>query len=230
MLGTIAYMSPEQAEGKPLDPRSDIFSLGVVLFEMLAGRRPFAGDSPISTLLAILRDPVPDLGALRAHLPPPLNGIVRRALEKKPGDRYQSAAELASDLNAAPQTAESRRRFLVIAAAVVVIAAIAGWSLYRQSRIRWARNTALVEARRLVDQAKLTPAYDLAAQAEKIVPDDPGLKLLWHDVARDVNLDSEPSGAKVWRKDFTEPDAAFRYMGSLRSEFPYRPRLSPAQI
>jgi len=212
LLGTIPYMSPEQAEGKAIDHRSDIFSLGVVLFEMLSGRRPFGGDSRLSTLLSILKEPAPDLTAIRSTIPAPLNRIVRRCLEKSPSERYQSSAELAHDLEAAPRTAP-KSRLWVAAAVVAVIAVATGWWIYRESRIRWAKNTALVEARRLVDQSSLAAAYDLAEQAEKIVPNDPDLKKLWQDVARNVTLESVPNGAKVWRKDLTEPDSAFRFMG-----------------
>jgi hypothetical protein len=59
----------------------------------------------------------------------------------------------------------------------------------------------------------MAAAYDLAEQAEKIIPDDPDLKMLWHDIARIVTPESSPNGAKVWRKDLTEPDSAFRFMG-----------------
>lgn len=98
ILGTVAYMSPEQAEGKPLDHRSDIFSLGILLFEMLTGSRPFAGDSNLAILSSILRDAAPTLASKRSGLPLALERIVARALEKSPERRYQSAADLRRDL------------------------------------------------------------------------------------------------------------------------------------
>ena len=97
IAGTVGYMSPEQVRGEPLDGRSDIFSLGVVLWEMLIGRRPFSGDSPIETLSAILREEPPPDPAL-AGLPAEFERILRRSLEKRPADRYDSAADLARDL------------------------------------------------------------------------------------------------------------------------------------
>jgi serine/threonine protein kinase len=97
IAGTVGYMSPEQVRGEPVDGRSDIFSLGVVLWEMVTGRRPFSGDSPVETLSAILREEPPPDPAL-ADLPSEFERILRRSLAKRPEDRYQSAAELAKDL------------------------------------------------------------------------------------------------------------------------------------
>jgi serine/threonine protein kinase len=97
IAGTVGYMSPEQVRGEPVDGRSDIFSLGVVLWEMLTGRRPFRGDSPVETLSAILREEPPADPAL-SDLPHEFERILRRSLEKRPEDRYQSAADLARDL------------------------------------------------------------------------------------------------------------------------------------
>jgi tetratricopeptide (TPR) repeat protein len=97
IAGTVGYMSPEQVRGEPVDGRSDIFSLGVVLWEMLTGHRPFHGDSPVETLSAILREePPPD--PVLAGLSSGFERILRRALQKRPSDRYASAADLAVEL------------------------------------------------------------------------------------------------------------------------------------
>jgi eukaryotic-like serine/threonine-protein kinase len=93
VLGTAAYMSPEQAEGKPLDARSDIFSFGAVLYELLSGTRAFVGTSTISVLSAVLRDDPPPLQA-----PPALERIVRRCLQKPPERRFQTMGELRAAL------------------------------------------------------------------------------------------------------------------------------------
>ncbi|MGE0811763.1 MAG: protein kinase [Vicinamibacterales bacterium] len=98
VLGTVGYMSPEQARGEPADARSDIFALGVVCYEMLAGRRTFAGGSEIEVLSAILRDDPPELPA--DLVPAPLERIVRRCLEKPPAQRFQSASDVAFALEA----------------------------------------------------------------------------------------------------------------------------------
>jgi eukaryotic-like serine/threonine-protein kinase len=98
IMGTVAYMSPEQAEGKPVDQRSDIFSLGIVLFEMATGRKPFGGDSNVSTLSAILKDTPRSVTELRQDLPREFARIVRRCLAKDPEERYQTAKDLRNDL------------------------------------------------------------------------------------------------------------------------------------
>src|SRR5450756_551105 len=90
ILGTVAYMSPEQAQGKKLDARSDIFSFGVVMYEMLTGTKAFAGDSAITTLTAILRDEVTPIAELVPDVPPEVVEIITLALRKDPKDRWQS--------------------------------------------------------------------------------------------------------------------------------------------
>ncbi|HUM00906.1 MAG TPA: protein kinase [Thermoanaerobaculia bacterium] len=98
--GTVLYMSPEQVEGRPLDARSDIFSLGSVLYEMLVGRPPFPSESPGGTMAAILRDPPAPIPPGRQALPAGLDRVVWRCLEKNPDERFQSARDLAFALRA----------------------------------------------------------------------------------------------------------------------------------
>ena len=106
ITGTVYYMSPEQASGGLLDPRSDIFSLGLVLYEMTSGRQAFEGASVLEVLVAILRDEPPPL----AHAPEDLEATIRRCLQKRPEERFQSAAEVRTALeDSAVSTANSRK-------------------------------------------------------------------------------------------------------------------------
>jgi Tol biopolymer transport system component len=107
IVGTVAYMSPEQAEGKPVDQRSDIFSLGILLYEMATGQRPFTGDTGISILSSIIKDTPPAITDVRPDLPPPLARIVRRCLIKDPLRRYQAARDLQTDLEDLKQDVDS---------------------------------------------------------------------------------------------------------------------------
>ena len=100
VLGTLGYMSPEQVKGKPADPRSDIFSFGAILYEMLSGRRAFHRDSAAETMSAILREEPPDLSATNRSVTPGLERVVRHCLEKNPEERFHSAHDLAFDLEA----------------------------------------------------------------------------------------------------------------------------------
>ncbi|MDJ0762001.1 MAG: protein kinase [Myxococcota bacterium] len=100
VIGTLAYMSPEQAIGDPVDKRSDIFSLGIVLYEMLAGRRPFEADSDTSLMHQLHFDMPEPLTQIREDVPEGVDKIIQTALAKRPQDRYQSMEHLASDLEA----------------------------------------------------------------------------------------------------------------------------------
>jgi eukaryotic-like serine/threonine-protein kinase len=153
VLGTVTHMSPEQARGEPLDVRSDLFSLGIVIYEMLAGRRPFGGASVAETLSAILTREPPPISALQPEVPDDLARIVAKLLRKDREERYQSAADVLVDLKAALRRAESpgapasgsdvpparagsatRRRLLMVAALIVLQAG--GWLLWQFSRGR----------------------------------------------------------------------------------------------
>ena len=143
VLGTVAYMSPEQVRGLPLDHRSDIFSLGVVLYEMLTGERPFKGDTAPDTQASILNAAPRELPTDRA-IPPALDRVVRRCLEKQPEQRFQSASDLAFALDAlssvsgsgaatalaAPTTRNSGGRAGWVAAAMASVAALALGAAY----------------------------------------------------------------------------------------------------
>jgi Tol biopolymer transport system component/predicted Ser/Thr protein kinase len=151
IMGTVAYMSPEQAEGKPVDPRSDIFSLGVLLHEMSTGQRPFKGDTNVSVISSILKDTPSSITDLNPRLPVGLAKIVRRALAKDPTRRFQTALDLRNELDELKQELDSgitmtmstarpkpasaaRGKVWAALAAVVVIGALAfAWSRVRST-------------------------------------------------------------------------------------------------
>jgi len=145
IIGTMPYMSPEQLEGKDIDSRSDIFSLGVVLYEMATGERPFKGDTSVSLISSIVKDEPRHVDAVNEDLPHHLARIIRHCLEKEPKRRYQSALDVSNELEdlhreetsqaAAPTTpvpepeASEKRMWwpLAVGLAVVLIALVALW-------------------------------------------------------------------------------------------------------
>jgi len=98
IVGTCSYMSPEQAQGRTVDARSDIFSLGIVFYEMLTGRRPFAGETPAEALSSIIKDVPPSVSEIRSGIPRELSRLVRRCLSKEASRRLQSALDLRNEL------------------------------------------------------------------------------------------------------------------------------------
>ena len=172
LLGTVAYMSPEQAEGLAVDPRSDLFSFGILLYQMATGRNPFQRGHTVSTLAAILKDTPPPVAPERGPLPKELVEIVGRCLEKSPDRRYASAAELRDRLRglqaalhatlssgsfagAAPASAIGllRRPRVAIPLALVLLGTVAlgFWLVLRSRRAAWAREVALPEIEKLLD-------------------------------------------------------------------------------
>ncbi|SPF46000.1 Serine/threonine protein kinase [Candidatus Sulfopaludibacter sp. SbA4] len=140
IVGTAAFMSPEQAEGKPLDGRSDIFSFGAVLYEMITGQRAFQGPTRLSTLSSVLRDEPKPPGEIREEMPDELGRIIARCLRKEPGRRFQHMSDLAVALEEVKEESEAgqrtvaepkrrpARRWALMAAAVLILAAgAAAW-------------------------------------------------------------------------------------------------------
>jgi serine/threonine protein kinase len=107
IVGTPAYMSPEQANGQPVDGRTDVYALGVVMYEMLTGRQPFSAETPLQLLLKHLNEPPPLLRDQMKDLPPALDIVLQRALAKDPADRYQTAAQFAQAFAQAISNAET---------------------------------------------------------------------------------------------------------------------------
>jgi eukaryotic-like serine/threonine-protein kinase len=233
-VGTAAYMSPEQARGEEVDQRSDIWSFGVVLYEMLAGELPFKSEYEQGLIYLILNDnPEP----LTKHVPgisPDLVRIVNRAMNKKPDSRYTSAAEMVTDLKAyreslSPEVLAAfsmkrvmrkmRRPMIAIPtiAAITALVISSYWYADRQGKMRWAREVALPEIEEQIAAndfwRNLIPPYKLAVQAEQYVPDDPKLKELLTKCSLPINVRTEPPGATVYWRDNSSPGSEWEYGG-----------------
>jgi eukaryotic-like serine/threonine-protein kinase len=149
MLGTTRYMSPEQTMAQQVDARSDLWGLGVVLYEMLAGRPPFEGETTADVMAAIFeRDPQP-LKQAAPSVPPGLQSVVQRSLRKDPAERYQTAEEMLSELRAIKEktdgVAARSARWIGVAAVVALFAGLALFYAWRGGRTAPARATAVTE-------------------------------------------------------------------------------------
>jgi hypothetical protein len=208
MVGTAAYMSPEQAKGEPVDARSDVFALGVVLYEMLCGRRPFPGDTTLVTLSAILQTQPDPSRKVRAEIPAAIEQIVPRCLEKQPEARFSSAEDLHRALSA-QQTSKARggltKRNAAIAAALMVVLAGSAFGVREYilaSRIRWVERTVPAIAR-LINENRRLEALKSYRKAQEYAPASPALFALPEGVASEpVSFQTMPSGAQVYISDY----------------------------
>jgi len=231
VFGTAAYMSPEQAEGRAVDPRSDIFSFGSMFYEMITGQRAFQGDTKISTMLAILnKEPTP----LSTEIPHEVEKTVIRCLRKDPAQRYQSTGELRANLQRIKQDSDFSMRTAALMApkvlwrsalkpriaipGILILAALvfsSVWYIRRQAKINWARNTVLPEIERLVRDGwqNNIEAFDLARKAEAYIPDDPKLADLLSRCSVKSNIQTTPEGAQVYLKPYKTPQSGWNFVG-----------------
>jgi dienelactone hydrolase len=228
IVGTLAYMSPEQVQGRAIDARSDIFSFGAVLYELLTGRQAFAGDGSLALVSAILTETPAPIVTLRPDVPADLAALVDACLAKdcaaRPSARdvVDRLARIHERLAPRPVPVWSLLRrpvVLVPVAIVVLVVAAAGWMWWRaNARVRWARGVAIPQIERLMAQDDYDGAFRLAREAIAVLPDDPYAKQLWLDTTFLVTIESEPSGAEVAVKGYLADDAEWVPIGQTPLE------------
>ncbi len=240
-LGTVAYMSPEQAQGEPVDHRSDIWSLGVVLFEILTGQLPFKGDRETSIMYSIVHEAPKSLTDLSPDIPTELEQIISRALNKKKDSRFSSSAEMFKELKQyqailrAPEVGivdfksflKKIRQPRIAVPAILVVLVLSFFAVRffnRSAKIRWAREQAIPEIEQYYDEENYTTALQLALQAEKYISEDPVLSELWPKISRNVSIETTPSGADIHIREYKAVDKDWEYLGQSPIESKRIPR------
>jgi eukaryotic-like serine/threonine-protein kinase len=209
-LGTAAYMSPEQAAGESVDARSDLWSLGVVTYEMLTGQQPFQGTSALGIIGAVMAGAPAPITTLRPDAATELQEIVKQSLVRDRGQRTITAAavrELAARCHARLTSGKSPSAGSVrawqrmrIAAAGILLAIAAGgaaWWAKHNREVRWARQEALPEIIRLAGADTFDEAYTLARRVQLFIPEDPLLAEQWRLISRNASVNSDPAGANI---------------------------------
>jgi dienelactone hydrolase/predicted Ser/Thr protein kinase len=233
-LGTVAYMSPEQSRGEAVDGRTDLWSLGVVLYEMLTAELPFKGDRDASVIYSIVHEEPKSLKLARPPVPEDLQKVIARALKKSREARYGSAEDIVRDLMAYQRSVQltasgvfnlktlvrHARRPRVALPIIIGLAALAffgGRFFKHQAQVRWARRVALPEIERIVANndvwRNLTRAYALAARVEAVIPGDPKLTEVFSKVSLKINIKTEPPGARVSIKEYDAPNSGWKLLG-----------------
>ena len=228
-LGTVSYMSPEQVAGEDADPRSDVYALGAVLYEMLTGRLPFPGENQWAVMNAIANREAEPPRSLRREIPAEVESVVMHALQKERDKRIASAEQLRRALEACHATAGGvgaaasassawqvfrRPSFAVpVMGAALALGLWAVLSANRGADATWAREEAIPEMLALIGQDDYVAAFGLAEQIERLIPNDPVLADAWTATSVTGAIITEPPGADVYVKPYAAPDAEWRLLG-----------------
>ena len=233
ITGTPHYMAPEQVSGGDVDHRADQFAFGAMLYEMLAGRRPFDGSTLPAMVAAILtREPAP-LRRLRPDTPSDLIGLIERCLEKDPERRFDHTEELAGGLRECVERRQRARYGLratlgrpvvAVPAVILLLSLITGGALWvRGAERRWAENDARDEIVALIEDGALFEAYRTGLEAQRHLGDDAELRSLMERISFTTPVNTEPQGAAVFVKGYETPEADWHRVGvtPLSMRVPY---------
>jgi eukaryotic-like serine/threonine-protein kinase len=225
-LGTAAYMSPEQVQGLEVDSRSDVWQLGVVLYELLTGALPFRADHEAAMMYQILNNAFTPVAEHRSDVPANMRAIIEKALQKNPALRYSTMADFARDLASLLSRGSDARRPVRLTAllqrkvvAIPLLVCMIGlgsltfWWIRENNRATWAREEALPHLTRLIENEEFYEALLLGEQVEKFIPNDPILSGLFRRSSRYARFSSQPPGARASTNTYGPSDRAWTVIG-----------------
>lgn len=224
-LGTAAYMSPEQARSEEVGPKSDMWSLGVVLCEMLTGTRPFIGDYDAAIAYNILNTDPEAPSASNPDVPIQMENVVLKTLSKRAEDRYEDMDAFRSAIGSSREPtgissenrpAGGRQKLIAAVVTVTAVASVIVLFLNRQGsmeRVAWARQVAIPEIQALSADGEFQAAFDLAVEAETVIPDDSILAALWSGFSIDLQVHSDPPSADVYVREYANTEASWLSLG-----------------
>ena len=246
-IGTLYYAAPEMVLGETIDHRSDIFSFGIVLYELLTGLRPFRGDYDASVVYAIVNETPQSIIEICKDIPANLESSVEKMLEKKKDDRYSSMSEVLTDLQeiecelkpgavirASKRKIKSReqkssallqrakkvnnRRILNSLFIIIIVSLVIIWFFKKQTKIQWAKDAAIPQIKQLIEDGDYETAFHVAQKAEKYNSNNPQFNKLWPRMSRVVSIHTVPPDAKVFIKEYEDIDGDWEYLGNTSIE------------
>jgi tRNA A-37 threonylcarbamoyl transferase component Bud32 len=220
-LGTPAYMAPEQVTGDVVDPRADLYSWGVIAYEMLSGAHPFASHRTAQALMAAhIAEVPPPLASRRRDLPASLTAVVDQCLAKDPNARPANAAAVVAALNDAARSHDApgfrvtRTLITQVAVALLLLAGLGGWWYVRSDHRRWAREEAIPESTKLADARRSLSALLVLQKAAGYLPADTQIAHATKAAARTATIASSPGGATVEIQDYRAPENSWYRLGT----------------